>query len=151
MTMNNTAIIDKELDWNDEISKETDFVLLPEGDYDFMVDSFERGRHNGSEKLPPCNKAVVNIKVFGNGLETTVKHQLFLHSSTEGMLSAFFSAIGMKKKGEPLRMNWPAIVFTTGRCQLSITEYNGNKYNQIKKFYPFEPKNKETSYVPGRF
>lgn len=152
MTMNNTAI-ERELGWDDTITKESDFVLLPEGDYDFIVESFERGRHNGSGKLPACNKAVVKIKILGQDIEQTIEHQLFLHSSTEGMLSAFFSGIGMKKKGEPLRMNWPAIVFAKGRCQLGIREYNGNKYNQIKKFYPYETKNNtsETTYVPGKF
>ena len=56
--------LDRELDWNDTIEKDGDeFVLLPEGDYDFEVISFERGRHPGSEKLPPCNKATLSIKL----------------------------------------------------------------------------------------
>ena len=40
-------------DWNDTIEHDSEFVLLPAGDYDFTVKSFERGRHPGSEKLPP--------------------------------------------------------------------------------------------------
>ena len=44
--------MERELDWNDEIEKDSDFTLLPEGDYDFTVESFERGRHPGSDKLP---------------------------------------------------------------------------------------------------
>ena len=39
--------------WDDEINNESsDFVLLPEGDYDFTVDKFERARFDGSEKMP---------------------------------------------------------------------------------------------------
>ena len=45
--------MERELDWDDEIERESDFVLLPEGDYDFTVTGFERARHEGSEKLPP--------------------------------------------------------------------------------------------------
>ncbi len=42
----------KELGWDDEISQESTFTLLEEGDYRFRFVSMERGRHNGSSKLP---------------------------------------------------------------------------------------------------
>lgn len=35
--------MERELNWDDEIEKDgNEFVLLPEGDYDFTVESFER-------------------------------------------------------------------------------------------------------------
>ena len=38
-----------EYGWEDEIVNEGgDFVLLPEGDYDFTVAKYERARHEGS-------------------------------------------------------------------------------------------------------
>ena len=41
-----------EYGWEDEIVNEGgDFVLLPEGDYDFTVAKYERARHEGSAKL----------------------------------------------------------------------------------------------------
>ena len=40
-------------DWDSEINNESsEFVLLPEGDYDFTVEKFERGTFDGSDKLP---------------------------------------------------------------------------------------------------
>ena len=55
-----------ELGWNDVIENDSpEFVILPDGDYNFEVVDFERGRHNGSEKLPPCNKAIVHIRIEG--------------------------------------------------------------------------------------
>ena len=46
----------KEYGWEDEIVNEGgDFVLLPEGDYDFTVAKYERARYDGSAKMPPCN------------------------------------------------------------------------------------------------
>lgn len=43
-----------EYGWEDEIVNEGgDFVLLPEGDYDFTVAKYERARHEGSAKVPP--------------------------------------------------------------------------------------------------
>ena len=48
----------REFGWDDEIQNDsTPFEVLPEGDYRFRVEKFERGRHSGSEKIPPCNKA----------------------------------------------------------------------------------------------
>lgn len=40
--------VERELGWDDEIVKESDFILLPEGDYNFKVAGFERARHEGS-------------------------------------------------------------------------------------------------------
>ena len=105
--MSENTAMERELGWDDTIQKEApEFEPLPEGDYDFVVESFDRGRHNGSEKLPPCNKAILKLRVrSADGKEVTVTHNLFLHTITEGMLSAFFESIGQKKKGEPLRIN----------------------------------------------
>ena len=132
---------ERELSWDDEIEKESgEFSILPEGDYDFTVKSFQRGRHNGSEKLPPCNKAELTITIWGQNESIDIKHNLFLHSKVEGMLSAFFTAIGQKKPGEKLKMNWNTVVGAKGKCHVYVDKYmnkNGTEYtsNKIKKFY----------------
>src|SRR5690348_1466807 len=95
------------LGWDSEIQNDSpEFVVLPEGDYDFEVQDFERARHAGSDKLPPCNKAVVHIKIEGPEGVSIIRHNLFLHTITEGMLCAFFTAIGQRKKGQKTTMNW---------------------------------------------
>ena len=49
------------------------------------------------------------------------------------MLSAFFGAIGFKKKGEPLKMAWNQITGATGVCKVVVKDSsNGNQYNEIK-------------------
>ena len=130
----------REIGWDDEIQKDSDYVILPEGDYDFVVESYERARHPGSDKLPACNKAIVKLRIDSKYGTVSINHQLFLHTNTEGMLSAFFTAIGQKKKGEKLRMNWNLIPGSTGRAKVGPKEYKGNEYNEIKKFYPKEEK-----------
>ena len=136
MTQQQFNNFDREYDWNDTIQKDAEFTLLPEGLYTFTVKRYERGRHTPNPqnpgKLPACNKATVYIQIVANEGETELRHNLFLHSSTEGMLSAFFGAIGQKRKGEPLRMDWNAIVGKTGVCKVGVREYNGNKYNEVK-------------------
>lgn len=133
---------EREFGWDDTIQQDSaDFVLLPEGLYNFVVKGFERGRHmpnpQNPGKLPACNKATVSIEIEAAEGSTVLKHNLFLHSSTEGMLSAFFAAIGQKKKGEPLKMNWQTIVGARGVCKVGIRTYNGNQYNEVKSMlYP---------------
>ena len=51
------------------------------------------------------------------------------------MLSAFFGAIGQKKKGSKLQMDWNTIIGTRGVCKVGIRTYNGNQYNEIKAMY----------------
>ena len=48
------------LGWDDDFeAQESTFLLLPEGDYWFEITKLEKGRHNGSDKVPPCNKAII--------------------------------------------------------------------------------------------
>ena len=52
------------LDWDDAIENDgQEFVTLEEGDYNFTVTGFERGRFPGSAKLPACNKATLTPAV----------------------------------------------------------------------------------------
>lgn len=132
--------VGRELDWDDNIEKDSDYVVLPEGDYEFVVESVERARHPGSDKLPPCNKAIVKLRIDSQYGTAIINHNLFLHTNMEGMLSAFFTAIGQKKKGEKLKMNWGSVPGSTGRVHVKPKQYNGNEYNDIKKFYPKEEK-----------
>lgn len=146
----------RELSWDELIENDSpEFITLPEGDYNFTVTGFDRARHNGSDKLPPCNKAVIHIKVEGNGGISTVKHNLFLHTITEGMLCSFFTAIGQRKKGEKLVMNWNKVIGATGRAKVGINKWSnddGKEFtnNEIKKFYaPDETQG--VGFQAGRF
>jgi hypothetical protein len=130
-----------ELGWDATIENDgPDFTVLPEGDYDFEVIEFERARHPGSENLPPCNKAIVHIRIKGAAGQTTIKHNLFLHSKCEGLLCAFFTAIGQRQKGQKFTMNWNAVVGSRGRAKVGIREFTNDRgeklqFNEIKRFY----------------
>lgn len=134
---------ERELGWEDTIEQDSSFTLLPEGDYDFQVVELERARHQGSAKLPPCNKAILHIRIEGEGGVAVIKHNLFLHSRCEGMLCAFFTAIGQRKRGEQMRMDWSKVVGAKGRAKVGIHKWVDNKgeerqSNQIKYFYDKE-------------
>ena len=133
-----------EFGWDGEISQDSvEFTLLPEGEYKFTVEHFERGRSKGEGKLPPCNMAVVTIVVDGGSLgKTTIKENFVLHSSLEWKLSSFFSSLGMKGKGEKVKMNWPGTVKKQGYLKLKVEEYakkDGSigETNRVDKYIPF--------------
>lgn len=136
MAYNNN--FEREFGWDDTIQEDSkDFITLTPGDYVFTVTNFERGRHTPNPqnpgKLPACNKAIITLQVETDEGLTTMTHNLFLHSSTEGMLSAFFGAIGQKKHGEPLQMNWNTVVGSTGVCRVGNRTYKDNVYNDVKQ------------------
>jgi len=125
--------------------------------------SFERGRHNGSDKLPPCNKATLKINVWDdNGNQTLITKSLFLHSSVEGLLCSFFTSIGQRKHGEKLAMNWAAVVGSFGRCHVGIRTYKKDdgierQANEITKFLEPDESDANTAqpsnsnYQQGKF
>jgi hypothetical protein len=129
------------LEWNDAIENDGDvFTLLEPGEYPFRVIGFERARHGGSAKLPPCNKAVITLDVGDAEVATTMKHNLFLHTKCEGMLCEFFRAIGARKHGERLVMDWSTVVGATGRCRVKTRTWKGKdgedrQSNDIDKFF----------------
>ncbi len=126
-----------ELGWDSEIENDSDaFVLLPEGEYPFVVTKFERGRSAGKGKLPPCNMAILTLRINN---ETTVNEYLVLHTSMEWKLSSFFRAIGQKKHGEKFRMDWTKVLGATGMCKVIVEDYTRDdgttgQSNKVDKF-----------------
>lgn len=136
--------LEKELGWEDEIQKDNSFIEFPEGDYEFMIDHFDRSRSKGTDKIPPSNMAVVFFRIKnGHGDEVLIRENFILHTKLEWKLSELFRSVGLKKEGEALRMNWPALVGKTGRCHVTLDPDPNDasrKYNHIKKLYPKELK-----------
>ena len=133
----------REFSWNDSVANESTFTLLDEGDYRFRMKAMERGRHDGSAKIPACNKAILTLEILDeNGRSLTeIKHNIFLHSAVEGLISAFFLATGAKKHGEALNISkgFTDSVGRIGWCHVFVDTWTGNdgnvrKSNKIKYF-----------------
>lgn len=139
------------LDWDSEITKDDEYELLPEGTYSFKVESLERARFNGSEKMSACNQANLTLILTGqDGKQHKVFDTLFLHSKAEWRLSQFFTSIGQKKKGEPLKMNWNLVPGSSGKLELKINRYtkkdgSTGENNKVDKYLPAEQK----AWTPG--
>lgn len=155
------AAVGREFGWNEEIKNDgNDFTLLNEGEYPFEIQKFERGRSRGSDKMPPCNMAILTIRVDD---QTTLTERLVLHSKMEWKLCQFFTSIGLRKHGEKIRMDWSKVTGAKGRCKVVVEDYidkNGaTKYtNRIDKFLdPAESggdtgaSNQHKKWTPGKF
>jgi len=112
------------LDWEDSIEQEDAFVIIPAGEYDFEVLKVERGKYNGSSKIPACPQATVTLRIIKDGeVVGTVTENLKLHSTMEWLLCKFFRSIGQKKHGEPLVMKWNEVPASTGQCKVTIRKW----------------------------
>ena len=121
------------LDWDSTIEDDGQgFILLEEGDYEFTVSGMERARHNGSAKIPACNKAILTLSVATQAGVAQIKTSLLLYKSVEWKLSSFFRSIGMKKHGERLVMDWNNVLGATGMAHFIQRTYTG-KNGSLKK------------------
>lgn len=133
------------MDWGDTIENDgSEFVILAEGDYNFTVTDFERGRFPGSAKIPPCNKAALTLSVDTPEGTATVKFDLILYRSLEWRISSFFRCIGQKKHGEKLTMDWTKVVGSRGRAHFKPRTYVGKdgsdkQANDVDKFIDYDP------------
>lgn len=152
------------MDWDDAIESDgQDYVLLEEGDYNFEVVDFERGRFPGSAKIPPCNKAALTLQVrTPEGKIASVKVDLILFRSLEWRLSAFFRCIGQKKHGEKVTMDWNKVVGSRGRAHIKPRTYTKDgeerQVNDVDRFLDYDPsvafvpvKNEELPWGNGGF
>ena len=148
----------KALDFEDEITKENEFELIPDGDYNFTVLSYERGQYEPKEGAKMCACPTVSVTLGlritnsdGNTEQRETRHNLFLNTKQEGKISEFFEGIGLKKKGEPFKMAWNQIVGKTGKLRMGSRPGTNpdTKYNDIKKFYMKDPSAK--GWTKGAF
>ena len=132
------------LDWDDAIESDgQEFITLEEGDYNFTVTGFERGRFPGGQKIPACNKASLTLQVKTDDGIAVIKTDLLLYKSMEWKLSAFFRCIGQKKHGERLQMDWNHVIGARGRGHFKPREYtdrDGNQRlaNDLDRFYDWD-------------
>ena len=134
---------DQEMSWESEIQQD-EHSLIKEGDYNGVVINYERAYHNGSERMPPCKKAVVTIRLDTEEGPRDFETTLFLHKKTEWVLSGFFRAIGLKKHGERLKMDWSKVKGSKLRVHMGIRTYKGrdgeeHTANNIDRYYDYDP------------
>ena len=136
---------DEVFDWDDEIEDEGGSLeAVPEGTYDFEIDSLERSQYDGGQKIPACKMAIIGFKLTNGDKHGYATERFYLCKSQEWKLSSLFKACGLKQTGQKTKMQWDKLIGSKGRCKVGIREYNGDDYNNIKSFYAAQEK-KEAS------
>ncbi|MDR3052564.1 MAG: DUF669 domain-containing protein [Coriobacteriales bacterium] len=161
-TNNNIIDDDQELDYDGVITQdEPERIILPAGDYAFMVRDFERTTSKASEKKMVKIFLDIDGASFG---KASIIDNMVLSTKMEWKLSQFFCGIGQKKHGEPLQMNWNAAIGTTGVVEVTCEESQQyGKQNRIKRYYdpakapvvdhstPNPATYSSAPYTPGQF
>ena len=139
-------------DWDDVLEKDDPVsekrIVLEEGDYNFLVTKFERGRFPGNDKLPAAHKASITVQV--NSKEGLVNYNfdilLIKLEGFEKRLYGFFRSIGQKEVGQAYKMDWSKVLGSKGRAHFkpkSITGKNGDliTVNDLVYFIDFDANN----------
>lgn len=139
--MDNTEVKALELDGEIEDTG-SNYQLVEPGTYKFTVTKVDKAKYAGSAKLPPCWKITVTISLDDfPGVYLT--NNFYLATNAVGLICQFYESIGLIKRGDKLRMNWGKVVGQSGMAEINHREYNGNKYNNIKKFIPRDSNKEE--------
>lgn len=130
--------------WDDEVSEpenqnaeKEDFVVLPDGQYPFVVNKVERGTFKGSAKLPPCNMVKVGIIVDGDDAgRSYVNARFFMHTKMLFRIFQFLEAVGLHKKGDGAKtIPWSKVTKgLTGHCAVKTHVYNGEQYSEVDRW-----------------
>lgn len=132
--------------WEDEVTAEANaFIVLPAGDYPFIVTGFERKIYEPAQgrqsKIPAgINQATLELTFMSpDGEEVKVSENLYLYQKAAWKVSEFFLSIGQKVKGQPFVPNWQKVVGSRGMAKLEVNKYvnkNGqeSENNRVKNF-----------------
>jgi hypothetical protein len=128
--------------WDDQLDPNAGaFTEIPPGTYSFRVKSFARSQYTPSPKstIPACPMAKLTIEIRqGDNKLGELNHNLYLCEKCAGILAEFFVGVGLRKHGEPFKMNWNAVPGTTGFCKVEDHKYKKDgedkSYPQIKRF-----------------
>lgn len=123
------------LDWeniNLAPATETEYTLLPPGEYGFTVINLERGMHTAKPggKLGACPKAEITIAIESDKGNATLRERLFLDDSCLVIISSFFNSLGCYES-----VSWD-IEGKSGRCRVKNREYEGKQYNTVDRWLP---------------
>lgn len=121
--------LDRELDWDEiELDGKEERIEIPNGDYDFTVDHFERAKTGENSKVPGTNMAVVYCVIHTEG-NPMIRANLVLTERMQWKLKEFFVSIGMIKAGaeSKTRISWNDIAGRRGRCRIVQKENYNDK------------------------
>ena len=119
-------------DWDSEYEDNgSGFILLDPGYYPFTVDKLEKEYYEGSEKVPPCPRASLTLKIqLVDGRETSVFDSILLYSGGTWRVNRFFEALGFQKEpsvADPdkliMKPHWGEVIGKQGWVKIKNRSY----------------------------
>lgn len=134
---------DEMLELGQTIKDEPSF-MAPEGDYSFMVKSWEVSMYqprDENSKIPACRQVDVTLLIpyrdeNGNPVYGTKVEHFKLLARLKFVITNFFVACGIGKRGDSFKLDFDQCIGKTGTCKvIQQVANNGNVYAQISEFY----------------
>jgi len=127
------------LGWEDEIESDEQFIKLEPGDYKFTISHYDKEHYvpKAGGKLPECDMAVVHFDIISPKGTTSIKDSFQLCSKMIWKISALYRAVGLKKHGEKVSMQWDKLPGLTGLCSVTLDEDpndSSKSYNHISGY-----------------
>lgn len=126
------------------------FVLLPNGAYNFVVKDYNISDYPGSAKLPPCKCFTVNLMIDGEEKGVgSCRNNFYLCTTNVRFLRDFLASVGKIAPGATDFTLTPSLLDVAGlkgRGEFSTREYNGKTYQNLKKALP--PRDKMGQALP---
>ena len=118
--------------WDDSAQvQDSQYELLPAGEYDYEVTSFKRERFDGSAKMAACPIAVLQLKCTNAQASGTGFCRLFLNSKVLWRITQFFKSCGLLDPNTPEGTSFPMSLFEqatgcTGKVKVTVTKSTGS-------------------------
>ena len=131
--------------WTWKLTDDSDgYRLLQPGIYRARIKRFEQSEFKGSAKLSACPRAIITLAVETENGPQEVTVSLLVHRKLEWKLSQFFRAIGRKKHGEALQMDWSGLVGLPLKVHITIRSYKNRdgedrQCNDVDRFFDYDP------------
>lgn len=128
-----TNNVSQALDWDSDLEV-SDYILLDEGYYPFVVKDLAKEYFDGSEKIAPCPRAHLTLICDYGEQEATVHDRILLSASVAWRSSNLFEALGFQKDASTGKMkpHWNEVVGRGGYVKIGVRTYT-NKNGEEKQ------------------
>lgn len=130
---------DSEFDFDDP----DEFVILPPGEYGYVVRSFQRSHYDGGtakdgHTIPPCPVAKIQIGIKTDKGDVVINDSFFINPNPVNTkkMSGFFQSVGLATEGSKVKMAWWSdnLVGMAGRAKITNRKYNDKTYNNVSHY-----------------
>lgn len=128
---NNNANMGEAMDWDDEFTDDGgEFVILPDGEYMFVITGMERRRFDGSAKMAPCPQADLTLEVFydNDTRSTKIHDRINVNTKMKWRITQLARALCLEKNPETnsYRVPWNNLVGRQGVVRIKVRTYTNN-------------------------